>query len=106
MGEEKFSLLTPAQQSNLCTHLFGSGCCCHKDLNVVEYGYKAIQVMYKTHGLPPPTLLANKANSATIALGADDLTSTAVKRVVDVNSAGAVKLLQLVGSLLRHKDGE
>jgi hypothetical protein len=72
----------------------------------VEYGYKAIQVMYKTHGLPPPTLLANKANSATIALGTDDPTSAAVKQAMDASSAGAVKLLQLVGSLLRHKDGE
>ncbi|KAJ7323951.1 hypothetical protein DFH08DRAFT_711666 [Mycena albidolilacea] len=106
LGEERFNAPTPAQQCNKCTHLFG-GCCCHKDLNVVRYGYRAIQRIYSTHNIPSPVLLTNKANTAIINLGADNPgDSAAVQNAVDSSSAGAIKLLQLIGSLLRHKDGE
>lgn len=55
----------------------------------------------------PPVLLANKANSATIRLGADDPSSSAaVKTALEASTSGAIKLLELLGSLLRHKDGE
>lgn len=106
LGEERFNALTPVQQCNKCTHLFG-GCCCHKDLNVVRYGYRAIQRIYSTHNIPSPVLLANKANAAIINLRPDDPgDSAAVQNAVESSSAGAIKLLQLIGSLLRHKDGE
>ncbi|KAJ7101157.1 hypothetical protein C8R44DRAFT_641506, partial [Mycena epipterygia] len=105
IGDEKFEELTPAQQSNACTHLF-SGCCCHKDLNVVEYGYVAVQKVYSAHTITPPVLLANKANAATIDLASGDPASAALKNAVDSSSSGAIKLLQLIGALLRHKDGE
>ncbi|KAJ7711060.1 hypothetical protein B0H16DRAFT_1900781 [Mycena metata] len=102
LGEEKFETMTEDEQSNLCTHFFG-GCCAHKDLNVLEYGYKSIQRTYSTHDLPPPVLLANKANSATIA-ATDDPDNMARKTAIESSSAGAIKLLQLIGALLRHKD--
>jgi hypothetical protein len=106
LGEQIFDSLTPAQQNNACSHTFG-GCCCHKDLNVMEYGYKAVQKMYSTHNLPPPVLLANKAHSATINLGNTDPNSdAAVRNAIDSSSSGAIKLLQLLGALLRHKDGQ
>ncbi|KAF7367729.1 hypothetical protein MSAN_00836800 [Mycena sanguinolenta] len=89
---------------NKCTHVFG-GCCCHKDLNVVKYGVLEMERVYKTYNLPLPVLLANKANAATI-----DLTknpdSAALQHAIDSSSRGAIKLLSLLGSLLRHKDGE
>ncbi|KAJ7451260.1 hypothetical protein B0H11DRAFT_1742871 [Mycena galericulata] len=103
LGEVRFDALTPTEQENSCTHLFG-GCCSHKDLNVVEYGYKAVQRVYSTYNLPPPILLANKANSATIGLGSAD--DAAVQKAMESSTAGAIKLLQLIGALLRHKDGE
>ncbi|KAJ7504739.1 hypothetical protein B0H11DRAFT_1669466, partial [Mycena galericulata] len=103
LGEARFDALTPTEQENSCTHLFG-GCCSHKDLNVVEYGYKAVQRVYSTYNLPPPILLANKANSATIDLGSAD--DAAVQKAMESSTAGAIKLLQLIGALLRHKDGE
>ncbi|KAJ7437330.1 hypothetical protein FB451DRAFT_1416903 [Mycena latifolia] len=103
IGEETFDSLPPAEQSNKCTHLFG-GCCCHKDLNVVEYGYKSIQRAYSTYNLPPPVLLANKANSAAINSGGND--SSTIQNAIDSSTSGAIKLLQLIGALLRHKDGE
>ncbi|KAJ7744967.1 hypothetical protein DFH07DRAFT_749136, partial [Mycena maculata] len=103
IGEEKFDALTPHQQTNACTHIFG-GCCCHKDLNVVQYGYKSIQRTYSTHDLPAPVLLANKANSATIDIGGDDPNNPAVQNAIKASSSGAIKLLQLIGALLRNKD--
>ncbi|KAJ7118170.1 hypothetical protein C8R44DRAFT_625985 [Mycena epipterygia] len=105
IGDEKFNSLTPEEQSNSCTHCFG-GCCCHKDLNVVRYGYAAVSKAYTTHDLPPPTLLANKANAATINLSTKDPDSAALQHAIESSSSGAIKLLQLIGALLRHKDGE
>ncbi|KAJ7731194.1 hypothetical protein B0H16DRAFT_1733359 [Mycena metata] len=105
IGEDRFDALTPAEQSNKCTHFFG-GCCCHKDLNVVEYGYKSVQRIYSELDnvqVPPPVLLANKANAATITEGSKD--SAAVQNAIDSSTSGGIKL-QLIGSLLRHKDGE
>ncbi|KAJ7709242.1 hypothetical protein B0H16DRAFT_1481093 [Mycena metata] len=83
IGEDRFDALTPVEQNNKCTHFFG-GCCCHKDL-------KCRQVRLQ---VPPPVLLANKANAATITEGSKD-------------SAGSSKCdrFQYI-SLLRHKDGE
>ncbi|KAJ7115305.1 hypothetical protein C8R44DRAFT_880618 [Mycena epipterygia] len=103
LGETRFDALTPTEQENSCTHLFG-GCCSHKDLNVVEYGYKAVQRVYSTYNLPPLILLANKANRATIDLGSAD--DAAVQKAMESSTAGAIKLLQLIGALLCHKDGE
>ncbi|KAJ6461405.1 hypothetical protein C8R45DRAFT_912233 [Mycena sanguinolenta] len=104
LGLEKFDTLTPEARCNKCTHVFG-GCCCHKDLNVVKYGVLAMERVYKTHDIPPPILLANKANSATIDLTKDP-DSAALQQAIDSSSRGAIKLLSLFGSLLRHKDGE
>ncbi|KAF7371839.1 hypothetical protein MVEN_00040700 [Mycena venus] len=107
IGEDKFHALTPEEQEACCMHLFG-GCCCHKDLNVLRIAYAGVQRLYSIHPtLTPPVLLANKANSATIRLGADDpKSSAAVENAIEASSSGAIKLLQLLGALLRHKDGE
>ncbi|KAJ7469640.1 hypothetical protein FB451DRAFT_1038781 [Mycena latifolia] len=104
IGEDAFNSLTPAERCNKCTHVFG-GCCCHKDLNVVRYGVAEMEKVYSAHDLPPPVLLANKANHATINLS-DDPNNPAVQRALESSSSGAIKLLQLIGALLRHKDGE
>ncbi|KAJ7614870.1 hypothetical protein FB45DRAFT_758179 [Roridomyces roridus] len=104
LGEERFNKLTPEQQKDASTHVFG-GCCSHKDMNVVKYGYRAIQAVYATNDIPAPVLLANKANTAIIELGSDS-DSAAVQKAVDSSTSGAIKLLQLLGSLLRHKDRE
>ncbi|KAJ7473578.1 hypothetical protein B0H11DRAFT_2236415 [Mycena galericulata] len=104
IGTEKFESLTPAQQSNACTHYFG-GCCCHKDLNVLRYGVVQMESVYATHDIPAPILLANKANTAIIDLNKNP-DSAALQNAIDSSSRGAIKLLSLLGSLLRHKDGE
>ncbi|KAJ7607053.1 hypothetical protein FB45DRAFT_764529 [Roridomyces roridus] len=104
LGEERFNKLTSDQQKDASTHVFG-GCCSHKDMNIVKYGYRAIQAVYATNDIPAPVLLANKANTAIIELGSDS-DSAAVQKAVDSSTSGAIKLLQLLGSLLRHKDRE
>jgi hypothetical protein len=48
----------------------------------------------------------NKANSATIALGAEDPDNPATQHAIESSTASAIKLLQLLGALLRNKDGE
>ncbi|KAJ7094890.1 hypothetical protein C8R43DRAFT_907989 [Mycena crocata] len=105
IGEEKFNSLTPDQQCNATTHCFG-GCCMHKDLNVVRIGDAEMQEVYSTHNIPAPVLLANKANDATINLTPEDSTNAARQHAINSSSRGAVKLLQLIGALLRHKDGK
>ncbi|KAJ7124027.1 hypothetical protein C8R43DRAFT_899318 [Mycena crocata] len=105
IGKERFERLSPTEKSNATTHVFG-GCCMHKDLNVVEFGVKEMQKIYSEHNIPPPVLLANKANNAAINLSTKDSTSPASQHAIDSSSSGAIKLLQLVGSFLRHKDGE
>ncbi|KAJ7485528.1 hypothetical protein FB451DRAFT_1127711 [Mycena latifolia] len=105
LGEDKFNSLTPEQQSNACTHVFG-GCCSHKDLNVLRYGVKKVESIYATYNIPPPVLLANKANSATINLSSGNPNDAALQNAIESSSSGAIKLLQLIGALLRHKDGE
>jgi hypothetical protein len=107
IGQEKFEALSLEERETRCMHVFG-GCCCHKDLNVLRIAYAAVQRLYETHpDLPAPVLLANKANSATIRLGTDDPNSSAaVQNAIEASTSGTVKLLQLLGSLLRHKDRE
>ncbi|KAJ7436598.1 hypothetical protein FB451DRAFT_1453881 [Mycena latifolia] len=105
LGEDKFNSLTPEQQSNACTHVFG-GCCSHKDLNVLRYGVKKVESIYATYNIPPPVLLANKANSATINLSSGNPNDAALQNAIESSSSGAIKLLQLIGALLRHKDEE
>lgn len=58
------------------------------------------------YNLPPPVFLANKANSTTICLGKHAADDPAVQKAIDSSSSGAIKLLQLLGALLRHKDGQ
>ncbi|KAJ7587291.1 hypothetical protein C8J56DRAFT_1051594 [Mycena floridula] len=75
--------------------VFG-GCCCHKDLNVAKYGVVNMQAARKA---------ANKANQAVINLS-DNPDSAALQSAINSSEAGCIKLLELLGSLLRHKDGE
>ncbi|KAJ7050444.1 hypothetical protein C8F01DRAFT_1345376 [Mycena amicta] len=109
-GQPIFDAMTEEQQLNAITHVFG-GCCSHKDLNVVRIAVAHVFKTYSIHGLTPPVLLANKANDAIIQLGEKDgnlttIDSVAIQKALESSSRGAIKLLQLLGALLKHKDGE
>ncbi|KAF8129999.1 hypothetical protein K438DRAFT_1740365 [Mycena galopus ATCC 62051] len=80
-----------------------AGCCGHKDHNVSKYGVQGMEAVWDELGLPPPVLLANKDNAATIALGTD-VDSAAVERALKTSQRGAYKLVSLCGDLFRHKD--
>ncbi|KAJ7578909.1 hypothetical protein C8J56DRAFT_1110943 [Mycena floridula] len=107
LGQEKFDTLPEDEQKNADTMVFG-GCCCHKDLNVCKYGVEEMHSKAKAANLTPPVLLANKANAAVINLSSEqsDGDNPTVQNAIDSSSAGCIKFLELLGSLLRHKDGE
>jgi hypothetical protein len=108
IGETHFTSLPFEEQRKLLLHLF-SGCCSHKDLNVVRKGYTFIQALYATDSsLQPPVLLANKANDTIITVAAENAESNtaAAQAAVEASSRGAIKFLQLLGSILRHQDGK
>ncbi|KAJ7577567.1 hypothetical protein C8J56DRAFT_798623 [Mycena floridula] len=104
IGEEEFDSLPQQQQQNADTMVFG-GCCCHKDLNVAKYGTVEMAGGWEEADLEPPVLLANKANHSIIKISAD-CDAAAVQNAIENSSRGAIKLLQLLGALVRHKDGE
>ncbi|KAJ7269229.1 hypothetical protein C8J57DRAFT_1509438 [Mycena rebaudengoi] len=64
-----------------------------------------------TLDIPPPqdkslaVLLASKANSEIISLSNIDPDNPALQQAVKSSSSGAIKIFQLIGALLRHKDG-
>ncbi|KAJ7595926.1 hypothetical protein C8J56DRAFT_1043015 [Mycena floridula] len=104
LGQEKFNSRSPEQQQNTNTMVFG-GCCCYKDLNVAKYGIVNMQAARKAANLHTPVLLANKVNQAVINLS-DNPDSASLQSTIDLSEAGCIKLLELLGSLLQHKDGE
>ncbi|KAJ7588432.1 hypothetical protein C8J56DRAFT_785804 [Mycena floridula] len=104
LGQERFDTLSLKQQQDAETMIFG-GCCCHKDLNICKYGVVEMQLKAKEAKLTPLVLLANKANAAIINLS-EEPDSAAVQNSIDSSASGVIKFLELLGSLLCHKDGE
>jgi hypothetical protein len=71
----------------------------HKDLNAHKGGNARLSLYWSANGIVGPIILMNKDNAA-----ASSTSSAAKKRAEDVSSAGAVKLLALLGALLNHRD--
>ncbi|KAH7917274.1 hypothetical protein BV22DRAFT_1135542 [Leucogyrophana mollusca] len=71
----------------------------------VELGNVAMMKWWAENGIPPPELLANKDNAATIQLAEIvDASAAAVKRAFEVSSRGGVKAANLAGAIFNHKD--
>ncbi|KAF7331459.1 hypothetical protein MKEN_00024600 [Mycena kentingensis (nom. inval.)] len=105
-GERRFEFLTEDQKKNALTMVFG-GCCAHKELNVVRIAYTHVNKFYADYGLARPVLLANKANDSILQLGTNEngltgVDSAAIKKALDASTCGAIKLLQLMSSLLKN----
>ncbi|KAH8822347.1 hypothetical protein DL96DRAFT_1748615 [Flagelloscypha sp. PMI_526] len=66
LGEEIYATLDQEAREELDIFLW-AGCCCHKDQNSFEGGNHKMVGLYKKLGLEQPILLANKADTATIA---------------------------------------
>ncbi|KAH7890481.1 hypothetical protein F5I97DRAFT_1973003 [Phlebopus sp. FC_14] len=86
IGVERFASLSPAEQE--ATDFFvWAGCCMHKELNAMN-------------GVELPIILMNRDNTAAAASGVSAVTSCTLQ----VSGCGAVKALDLTGSVFRHKD--
>jgi hypothetical protein len=99
IGQERFSMLTMAEQESIDFFVW-AGCCMHKDLNAVKGGNTRMQAWWALNDVDGPALLMNRDNAAA-ALGGP---STAQARAVRVSQGGAAKALALAGSVFRHKD--
>ncbi|PCH35781.1 hypothetical protein WOLCODRAFT_20162 [Wolfiporia cocos MD-104 SS10] len=104
LGCAVFDKLPSALQRLFDMFLFG-GCCGHKDLNAFKYGVLAMHTSWDSLDLPPPTLLANKANDSAIRL-ADTVDCAAVQHAVESSSCGGIKLASLAGALFCHKNDD
>ncbi|KAH8809703.1 hypothetical protein DL96DRAFT_1426901, partial [Flagelloscypha sp. PMI_526] len=108
LGEELYGTLDQAAREELDIFLW-AGCCCHKDQNSFEGGNREMVGVYKKFGLVQPVLLANKADTATIARildpshGAKPLSPDETITVEKMTKGGA-KLCALAGALFGNKD--
>ena len=93
----------PEKDRELLLAITFAGCCGHKDLNAFKYGVVRMNAGWEEQKQTPPVLLANKANAATIRLGAD-ADSAAVQHAVDSSSCGGLKAASLAGALFNHSD--
>ncbi|KAG2141308.1 hypothetical protein DEU56DRAFT_755013 [Suillus clintonianus] len=99
IGQERFSMLTTAEQESIDFFVWG-GCCMHKDLNAVKGGNTRMRAWWALNDVDGPALLMNRDNAAAASGGP----STAQARAVRVSQGGAAKALALAGSVFHHKD--
>lgn len=92
LGERALERL-PDKQKQEATVCYWSGCGMHKDLNAVKEGVDRMSKWWEEAGKVPPVTLANKFKAEA---GLD----SEVRR----SDRGGVKLTNLVGALVRHKD--
>ncbi|KAF9779153.1 hypothetical protein BJ322DRAFT_1172093, partial [Thelephora terrestris] len=92
LGERVLERL-PAEQRQEASGCFWSGCGMHKDLNAVKEGAERMSRWWEKVGRVPPVALANKFKTESGA-------GCEVRR----SDRGGVKLTNLVGALVRHRD--
>ena len=98
-GEEAYEKLTPTKKHRADLFIW-TGCTMHKDLNATKGGADAMAASWREG--EAPTKLMNKYNVAAAATGSVKLE----KRASDDLEGGTVKLTNLVGALVRHKDAK
>jgi hypothetical protein len=108
LGKKELEKL-PEDKRRILQLFIWAGCGCHKDLNTIRAGYMAMSEWWKEEGLEGPILLANCDNdfiiqerNATIDKG--NTPTPAQEQAFDKTSRGAIKLAQIAGALLNHKD--
>lgn len=111
LGRQEYDKLSAEDRQKLDLFVW-AGCCMHKDQNSFKAGNAAMILAWKELGLPPPILLANKANSATLRgilhpEGPDPNTTTFTEdeqRAFEQSTRGGVKATALAGTILNNKD--
>ncbi|KAJ3710834.1 hypothetical protein C8R42DRAFT_596536 [Lentinula raphanica] len=103
-GQQDFEKLTPEQKAEVDFCIW-CGCAMHKDLNAHK-GEQKPRLQAATYwdekGKTPPIYLPNKDNEAASRLGND----TERARVQKISACGGIKLCELMGLLLKHKDSK
>jgi len=111
LGRREYDALSGEDRRKLDLFVW-AGCCMHKDQNSFKAGNAAMILAWKELGVPPPILLANKANSATLRgilhPEGPDPTATAFsedeQRAFEQSTRGGCKATALAGTILNNKD--
>ena len=106
IGKDAYDKLSPEDRDALGIDLFAwVGCCMHKDLNCTKSGSTAMSAYWSANKRTPPRLLMNRDKAAAVK-NVPSSTASAPTQVNVPNKAvgGAIKLIQLIGALLNHKD--
>ncbi len=107
LGKNSFEKLSPEEKRILKLFIW-AGCGCHKDLNSVKGGNKAMMDWWKDNGIPGPVPLANRDNKATLEEIEEDQSDSeltaAQERALGNTSCGGVKAAKLAGDILNNKD--
>ncbi|EUC65941.1 hypothetical protein RSOL_503290 [Rhizoctonia solani AG-3 Rhs1AP] len=90
IGEEEFQKLNPEVQFDI-NFLAWTGCCMHKELNVVKGGVANMISAWKELNLTPPIPLLNKFEAQK-------------NKDPDNSTRGVIKLTSLAGALFNNKD--
>lgn len=93
LGERALERLPEEERQKALTGCYWSGCGMHKDLNAVKEGADRMSRWWEANGKVPPVALANKFKAEA------GLSNEACR-----SDRGGVKLTNLVGALVRHKD--
>lgn len=104
LGEQAYQTLSNGEK-RLADLFIWSGCGMHKDLNAVKGGYARMAGVWSMSEGKPPISLLNKDKAAAARSAHPDLEPPKPNNKQDVDpERGAVKLTQLVGALVNHKD--
>ena len=101
LGEAAFQRLPVAEQRQVSLFV-SSFCCMHKDLNAVKGGNVAMMAYWQDANRAPPLLLMNRDNDATTRVAGPS--TAAMNRALHASVGGAIKFLELCGSVFRHRD--
>lgn len=106
IGQDAYNKLTPEDREALGVDLFvWVGCCMHKDLNCTKAGSHSMSTYWSANKRTPPRPLLNRDKAAAYKKNSPtNATSTPTPEIVENVLGGAIKLIQLLGSLLNHKD--
>jgi hypothetical protein len=100
LGEELFDALNPDEQGDIL-FLAWTGCCMHKDMNVVKRGVEAMNLAWQKLGFDAPIALPNKFVAKGAPISA--VTKQGQKEVVKA-PCGAVRATILAGLMFNNRD--
>ena len=107
IGQQELESL-PEDERRLLTLFVWMGCCMHKDQNAFKGGNAAMMAAWESLPTPPPILLANKANAATVSRilmpknGGRALTDEELA-AVESSTRGGAKTASLAGAIFNPR---